>query len=781
MPVFNPAQLRRFLTICLCALFLTGSALPLSPLSPAPVRAQTTAEDPLDVTNYKIDAELIPDSNTLRATAVVTMKLSRPAQSLIFELNGSLELTKVLGPEGQPLQFVQDRLKDLNVRIALGRVVESGKEFTLTFEYGGQLVSAEGGVLPLKRLAYIGREGSYLMYAGRWFPFHGYASDLATYTVNLVTPNDLKVVGFGEHTEAPYVPPAPPPTKPSGKSGRGGPLVSEVWVHSVSQEPQVIERAPTQPAKTNPTPQPKKPPVRKPASKPAKPAPEKNQPATDAAATEPATIKSPTTALASGSGPRTIHTFRSAIPVLPGTIAANRYAVRSLKRSGFEVELFVKPGNEAAAERFGEVMAEAGEFFTKQFGAYAFGTKLQVAEIDNESLETYTTAGVTLLAGKIIESTKELPRETLVRETAYQWWGQAVGLKSFDDVWLSQGVATFSYLLFEQSQLKPGEFIALCRDFSERALAFESQTSIARAPAELDDQSAAYRSIIFYKGAFVLRMLQSLTGEEKLTTLLRQFYGQYRGGRASIRDFEQMAAKVKGEDLRYFFGQWIDSTGVPEFQFDYQIIRTKEGTFRLRGTIEQNLDNFRFPVELALEYKGGVERTQVQFDGKSAQFNLSLKEEPGPLVVDPDAKILRTSDDVRVAVIVRRAIQHMQAEEYAEAQQQFEAAAKLNRRSSWVFYNLGLLYMRQQNLQRALDAFEETLDGDLRPSWLEAWAYLKRGNVYDALGQRERATRDYAKAIEAADNRGNNYENVKEKAEQYQSTPYRPEREAKKD
>jgi tetratricopeptide (TPR) repeat protein len=169
-----------------------------------------------------------------------------------------------------------------------------------------------------------------------------------------------------------------------------------------------------------------------------------------------------------------------------------------------------------------------------------------------------------------------------------------------------------------------------------------------------------------------------------------------------------------------------------------------------------------------LESENGEERTTVNLVGTSADFEISSKGKPLQIIVDPDSKLLRMSDDIRVSVIARRGIEHMRAEEYPEAEQAFREALKLNPRSSWVQYNLGLLYMTQRNYQKAIDAFGDALDGDVNPTWLEAWSYLRRGNAYDALGQRERAVAEYDKVI----SNGSNYDNAQQAAERYKAAPY---------
>ncbi|HXC70820.1 MAG TPA: tetratricopeptide repeat protein, partial [Pyrinomonadaceae bacterium] len=144
--------------------------------------------------------------------------------------------------------------------------------------------------------------------------------------------------------------------------------------------------------------------------------------------------------------------------------------------------------------------------------------------------------------------------------------------------------------------------------------------------------------------------------------------------------------------------------------------------------------------------------------------------QPIEVVVDPNNKILRMSDDLRVSIIARRGIEQMKEGIYSEAQQQFEAALKLDRSNSWVYYNLGLLFLEQRNWQQALDNLEASLIGNLKPAWIEVWAHIKRGNAYDAKGERTRAVAEYNKAVQS----GIDYDNAQAVAKRYLATPYDP-------
>jgi hypothetical protein len=125
---------------------------------------------------------------------------------VVFELNGSLHVES-LERDGVPLtNFVQDAVGvgalGPSVRVDLGAVAPAGQSVTLRFRWSGALASPEGGPLATKRLAYVGTEGSYLMYAARWFPFHDYAVDRATSDITIIVPTGMQVAGTSDEPVA---------------------------------------------------------------------------------------------------------------------------------------------------------------------------------------------------------------------------------------------------------------------------------------------------------------------------------------------------------------------------------------------------------------------------------------------------------------------------------------------------------------------------------------------------------------------------------------------------
>src|SRR5690242_15213663 len=533
-------------------------ALAVNAQQPAPQQAASR----YDVTNYRIEAQIIPDQHLLRAGADVTFVPLDATRSVVFELNGSLKVEQIQ-KDGKDLSgWVQDAVGvgalGPSVRIDLGEVVPANQPVTLRIRWSGALVSPEGGPLATKRLAYVGTEGSYLMYASRWFPFHDYAADRATSDITFIVPSGLQVAGTSDD---------PIVAQPVPKDGA-------VRYHFVHRQ-----------------------------------------------------------------------------PVLIGNFAAGQYINKNLRYANYDLQLYAMPGSEKRLEAYAELTGRVLEFYTKRYGAPLFGHRLVVVQIDDESLDSYSGPGIIFLSSKMFDTTRPVPEEKIEREIAYQWWGQSVGLKSFDDAWLSQGLAEWSAFAYRESNLSAGALDAAQREEQERALTFEQTASIARAPATLDDQSAAYQSIVFYKGAMVFRMLRETLGKEKFSQLLAQFLNQYRNKNASIDDFERLTTQIAGQNMRYFFAQWVEGTGVPEFSAEYQIIRTRAGKFRTRGTVRQNIEGLRMPVDLMLRSEGDSQTTTLQLDSKSEDFDFESNGQPIEVIVDPNNKILRMSDDLKVSIV----------------------------------------------------------------------------------------------------------------------------------
>jgi len=185
-----------------------------------PVFAQAVKRAAFDVTHYTMDVALSPGDRKMTATVDVIFVPQEETRSVAFELNGSLKVDSITrvgsgpalpagnlktAPKGAPastVTFVQDQTNSTDlgphVRVDLGDTVTNGTPVTLRFKYSGILDGPAGGPLLTKRLAFVGDNLGYLMYAARWFPFHNYAADEATSEITISLPSGYQVIGYSD-------------------------------------------------------------------------------------------------------------------------------------------------------------------------------------------------------------------------------------------------------------------------------------------------------------------------------------------------------------------------------------------------------------------------------------------------------------------------------------------------------------------------------------------------------------------------------------------------------
>ena len=167
--------------------------------------AQAAEKMRLRVDHYQIDAELSPHVHKLAATAKVTFTALEDLNIASFELHNGLRVTKVLDASNKPLD-AERVTQDSSIRVQLPSGMKKDASTTLTFEYEGQLDSADDSPVQGLKVASIGDDTSYLLYAGRWFPVNAYGINRFTATMNVTVPAHMLVIGSGKETTSDVAP-----------------------------------------------------------------------------------------------------------------------------------------------------------------------------------------------------------------------------------------------------------------------------------------------------------------------------------------------------------------------------------------------------------------------------------------------------------------------------------------------------------------------------------------------------------------------------------------------
>ncbi|HKC72056.1 MAG TPA: M1 family aminopeptidase, partial [Terriglobales bacterium] len=375
------------------------------------VRPAGAAEKPrLQVDSYNIDAQLVPAKHQLVAHVQVKFTALEDLSVAVFELHNDLRPTRALDADGKPLS-VERVTQDSTIRIALPNGLTKGNSTTLTIDYAGTLESGDNSPVQGLKLAYVGPETSYLLYAGRWFPVSGYGLNRFTATMHVTVPNFMTVIGSGATTLA-----------------GGAPSVTE----------------------------------------------------------------------------------------------------------------------------------------------------------------------------------------------------EAAGEQAFQD---------------------------MMKDVSVGALAYD--TVPLASVGKMDPFSPEFQSLTTDKGAEILNMLRWIMGDDKFDNTMRGFAIQFAGKSATVADFQNLAQQHYGDQLTWFFTQWLNSTGAPDFKNKYTVYRLGSGKgFRIVGEITQDLDLFRMPVELKVDTDGKTEQKRIEVVGTDSPYTVDTYGRPRRIVIDPNDWVLKNSSDVKVRTAI---------------------------------------------------------------------------------------------------------------------------------
>lgn len=459
---------------------------------------------------------------------------------------------------------------------------------------------------------------------------------------------------------------------------------------------------------------------------------------------------------------RTVYSFHYEKASFPGSIGIVKGDPLRVSSQGVSSGIFFRDAETTEARAYGE---EAGKVMTFLTGLYGLAPQanLTLVETEDGAVNGYSAPGIIFLAPGSI--TKKVNTRVLANQLSRQWWGILVSPVNRNHLWLVNGPARYSEILYQEHASGASSTETDMRATYVEALTVKDPPVLQA--ARLEDYSPEYWALTAAKGAAILNMLRNVVGPDNFVKSLKAFIDAYAWKSVSSEDFRKVFERVSNQELRYFFVQWLESSGSPEFKLEYTVFRTQKG-FRVVGKVTQDLDTFRMPVDLRIETEGNPEDKKVEVTGTSSEFSVDTFGKPKKLTLDPSHVLLRLDPSVQISVAIRRGEQFEEVNDTASAIREFEKALEVNKNSSLAHYRIGELFFKQNNYQQAANEFRSAINGDLDPKWTEVWSHVNLGKIFDVTGQRDRAVNEYKQAIRTRDNTSG----AQEEAARYSTKAY---------
>ncbi|MEO6447575.1 MAG: M1 family metallopeptidase, partial [Gemmatimonadaceae bacterium] len=336
--------------------------------------------------------------------------------------------------------------------------------------------------------------------------------------------------------------------------------------------------------------------------------------------------------------------WRESVPIAPWlyVLGVARFAVQHVADyDGIPIETWVfAKDRDAGFHDFAVPTKDALAFYSEWVGPYAY-EKLANVQSNSVSGGMEAASAIFYSAGSVSGTRPIRWRNVVIHEIAHQWFGNAVTERDWDDVWLSEGFATYFTLLFIEHAYGHDEFTTGLRASRKTVLDFYAKTPDYRVVHDnLSDMQRVTSAMTYQKGSWVLHMLRQAMGDDRFWAGIRDYYATHFNANATTADFRRAMERASGLDLSGFFTQWLYRGGVPQLDARWSWdAKTRHVVVDVQQ-VQAGLP-FALPLELGIRVGADSVRTvNGILTGSSTRLSFAAEREPADVVLDPNVRLL---------------------------------------------------------------------------------------------------------------------------------------------
>ena len=342
-----------------------------------------------------------------------------------------------------------------------------------------------------------------------------------------------------------------------------------------------------------------------------------------------------------GDGRRLTH-WKQSVPIASwlNAIGVAQFAVHHAGLvKGVELQSWVyRQERDAGFAWFESTATRSLEFFSDYVGPYSYE---KLANVEAAGFGGGTEHASAIFYGE--NSIISRPASGLVaHEIAHQWFGNAVTESDWNDVWLSEGFATYFTLLFVEHDEGRDAFVDGLRKSRATVFDFEKKNpALTVVHDDLKDMKLVTTALIYQKGAWTLHMLRALMGDSLFRAGIRDYYARYRDGNASTDDFRHAMEEHAGRDLGWFFGQWLRRAGSPMLDWRWRYDASAKRV-EIEVTQMHPGEPYRLPLEFGLtaDSTTAMRFEKGELTERTQRFYIAADRTPASVVLDPRTHLL---------------------------------------------------------------------------------------------------------------------------------------------
>jgi aminopeptidase N len=320
---------------------------------------------------------------------------------------------------------------------------------------------------------------------------------------------------------------------------------------------------------------------------------------------------------------------------------------------GIPLAFYVYPGKEGTGRKaFGQTgrMLAVFEDLT--------GVKFPFNKYDQTIVSSFQFGGMENITATTMADTEiffadfEFGQATVTdlvsHELAHSWFGNLVTCRNWAELWLNEGFATFMEAAYREKAFGRGSYMAKIR--SDAATFLVDDTINRRRHAlfnrRADDVGSLFdnASTTYNKGGAVVHMLREQLGDDTFWKGVNLYLNRHKLQPVESTDLRDAMQEASGQDLRWFFDQWVYGAGAPSLTIQPTYNRRSK-SFALTVSQTQLNDRitpgvFQLPLSVRFRVGSRVVNEKLDVRKRSQTFTFTAETRPSEIEIDPDERIV---------------------------------------------------------------------------------------------------------------------------------------------
>ncbi len=252
------------------------------------------------------------------------------------------------------------------------------------------------------------------------------------------------------------------------------------------------------------------------------------------------------------------------------SIVAGEYSEILDNYANIPLNYYVYKNQVAIASNSFEKTPKMIKIFQDKFGyPYPWDKYAQIVIADYQAAGMEHTSAASLYDRTIHDDRAHLDvtsDDLVSHELAHQWFGDLVTCRDWSHIWLNEGFATYSEILFKEFDSGVDEaqyaiyqdqkfYLGMVDPKFYQPIVYENFLH----PDEM------FNYIEYQKAGLVLHTLRNVIGDSLFFISLKTYLNRFAYQCAVTPDFQNVVEEISGQKLDWFFNQWLYQGGHPKF------------------------------------------------------------------------------------------------------------------------------------------------------------------------------------------------------------------------